>query len=61
MSLPRPSRPARVHVKAHTRPWPKPRLTSFNPFVADKVCRERVLAALYFYRLLWNNYRSCPK
>ena len=46
------SRPqsGRVPVKAHTRDWPQLRRTSFNPYVAQDVCRERVLAALRLYR-----------
>ena len=49
------SQSGRIPVKAHTRAWPQPRLTSSNPYVAEQVCRNRVLEALRICRQQRNN------
>ena len=46
----RSSKPSRVYVQAHYRRWPQPRCHSFNPYVMEAVCRDRIMAALHAYR-----------
>ena len=45
MRCPNPARPVRVRghwVPDYCRSLPKPRSRSFNPYVAESVCQERV-------------------